>query len=131
VWIGSIVERATGRVVLYQIMDRSQDSLIPPIQRKIPHGSFIYSDEWASYKSLSNYEYTHFTVNHSAQEYARQQQFDGEILNVHINTAEGINREIRRRFSNKSSRNTERIDLVLSEIMYRRCGRSLFYPFKI
>jgi hypothetical protein len=130
-WIGGILERSTGLVKLYTIRDRSRASLLPPILNNIPHGSWIYSDDWVSYRTLGTHPYVHFSVNHSKKEYSRWQSWGVETVNVHINTLEGVNREIRRRFSNKSSRTSERVDLILAEIMYRRSNRSLFYPFKI
>ena len=91
----------------------------------------MYTNKWRSYRPLRSHEYIHFSVNHSKLEYAHKEQFGEQILNVHINTMEGVNHEIRQRFSNKSSRNTERMDLILNEIMYRRSGRSLYHAFKI
>ena len=101
-----------------------------PILQHIPAGSLIYSDEWSSYSAIDKHPYVHFSVNHSKKEFAREEEFCERIVNVHINSLEAVNREIRRRFSNKSSRKKERIDLTLAEIMYRRSGRDLFYPFK-
>lgn len=74
--------------------------------------------------------FVHFAVSHSKKEYKRTEDFAGETLNVHINTLEGINAVIRRALQNKSRRNIQRIDLILSEIMYRNSGRCLFAPFK-
>lgn len=130
-WIGGILERATGKVLLYKLQNRSQESLIGPICENVPHGSWIYTDEWISYRALSGEGYVHFTVNHSRNEYSRRVSFAGVTVNVHINTMEGLNREIRQKFANKSNRNTERVDLILAEIMYRHSGHSLFWPFKI
>lgn len=130
VWIGGILERETGKVLLYKLTDRSRLNLERQISQHIPAGSFVYSDEWPSYRHLGELGYVHYSVNHSKLEYVRTEQLGPLSLNVHINTLEGINREIRRRFSNKSSRTYSRIDLTLSEIMYRRSGNSLFYPFK-
>ena len=130
-WIGGIVERTTGKVVLKRISDLTAQTLIPWIQEHVPHGSFIYTDELRSYSTLKDKEYTHLSVNHSKHEYSRQEQFGTEILNVHINTLEALNREVRRRFANKSSRRMDRIDMVLAEIMYRYSGRPLFWAFKV
>jgi len=103
-WIGGILERATGRVLLYQVKDRSQQSLIPPILQNIPIGSWIYSDDWSSYGAIDKQPYMHFSVNHSKKEYCREEEFCDRKIKVHINT--------------------------LAEIMYRKCARDPFYPFK-
>jgi transposase len=129
-WIGGILERSTGKVVLYKINDRSRKSLIPPMLEKIPLGSWIYSDEWKSYQAIEKHPYVHLTVNHSKKEYSRHEEVGGRQVNIHINTLEGINRVIRKRFANKSSRNMERVELVLAEIMYRKSFQDLFHPFK-
>lgn len=130
-WIAGIVERATGKLLLYRVADRSRATLLPPILHSIPTGSFIYSDDWSAYRALDNSEYSHFSVNHSAGEYARLEDFGGQELSVHINTMEGTFRRVRQLLGNKSRRNIPRIDLMLAELMYRNSGRDLYYPFKV
>lgn len=130
-WIGGILERETGKVILYKLQSRSHQSLIPPILQHVPHGSVIYTDDWPSYRSLITHENIHFSVNHSIGEYAREETLGDEILSVHINGMEGLNREVRQKFANKSNRNLERVDLTLAEIIYRHSGRPLFWPFKM
>jgi len=131
IWVAGILERATGKIMLYQVDDKSKGSLIPPIQENVPHGSFVYSDSLPTYNRLNTLEYSHYTVNHSAREFSRLENINGETINVHINTLEGINHAVRQAFKNKSSRNSERVDLILAELMYRRSGRDLFHPFKV
>ena len=48
----------------------------------------------------------------------------------HNNTCEGVNSLIRRRLAYRSRRTMDYLDLILSEIVYRMSGRSLFDPFK-
>ena len=102
-WVSGIFERSTGKVLLYQVKKKSSKCLIPPILQHVPSGSWIYSDEWKSYGRLYNHPYIHLTVNHSKKEYAREENFGGRVVNVHINSLEQVNREIRRRFANKST----------------------------
>ena len=52
VWIAGILERSSGKVLLYRVPDRSTQSLAPPILGAIPEGSLIYSDELKSYNEL-------------------------------------------------------------------------------
>ena len=49
IWIGGILERATGKVLLFKLTDRSCPKLERHISQHIPAGSFIYSDEWPAY----------------------------------------------------------------------------------
>ena len=94
-------------------------------------GVFIYSDEWNGYKPLRHLPYVHRFVNHSAGEYERVDQIAGQNFTVSINRTEGENRVVRQKLSNKSTRTAANVDLVLSEIAYRRSGRSLFEPIKV
>jgi hypothetical protein len=130
VWVQSILERRTRRVFLHRIPSRSRPSMVPPVQLRVPANSIVYSDEHKSYGNLRHLGYYHATVNHSRGEYQRWGVVGGAMRNIHINGCEGINSMIRRRLSYKSRRTIEYLDLVLSEIMYRKSGRSLFAPFK-
>lgn len=129
-WIFGIVERETGLLFYTPVPNRSKSVLLPIIQEHIPPGSLLFSDDWSSYRNLDALGYHHYSVNHSKGEYSRDQEIDGKIVAVNINKLEGMNRVLRQRFANKSTRNMERMDLVLGELMYRYSGRSLFYPFK-
>jgi len=134
--IAGILERRTGKVLMYRVPDRSSLSLLPPVWQNIPRGSRVYSDSWPAYVNAPWEEHglSHWHVNHSANEYSRAEQVtfgDGhsEVLDVHCNTLEGLWSLVRRRLAYKTRRNVERIDLLLKEIMWRRCGLSLLLPF--
>jgi hypothetical protein len=129
-WVQSIIERTNGRTYLHRIENRSRPEMVPPIQELVPADSVVFTDEHRSYGNLGTIGYHHATVNHSAGEYQRWGVVAGLRRNIHINTCEGVNSLIRRRLAYKTRRTTEYIDLILSEIMYRRSGRSLFDPFK-
>ena len=85
---------AKGKTVVFGILERggelytsvvpsaSAKSLIPHIQRQVPMGTRVSSDEWAAYRSLSKIGYVHETVDHQAKEYARG--------DVHVNTLESF-----------------------------------------
>lgn len=130
IWVQSIAERATGQVYLTRVADRSAGSLIPTITALVPQGSYIFTDDWASYHSLRHHGYIHRTVNHSQGEYQREERISGELYSIHNNTCEGVNSLVRCRLAYRSRRTTNYLDLVLSEIVYRKSGRSLFDPFK-
>ncbi len=130
IWVQSIVERATGQVFLTRVLDRSTASLVPTITTLVPPGSYIFTDDWASYRSLPEHGYVHRTVNHSAGEYQRDDWIAGVRHSIHNNTCDGVNSLIRRRLAYRSRRTIHYLDLILSEIIYRMSGRSLFEPFK-
>ncbi len=129
--VASIYERASGKIIYYRVDDRSSLSLIPPIILHLPNGVFIYTDDWRSYRVLGTLMYVHRYVNHSAKEFVRVEEIAGLQITVSINNTEGINRVVRQKLSNKSCRTADNLDLVLSEIAYRRSGRSIFDPIKV
>lgn len=130
-WVMGLFERSSGKCRYFRVEDRSADSLVPPIVHYVPRGDFVYTDDWRAYRKLRNYPFYHFTVNHSAHEYARVEHVGPIEVNVHINNLEGLNAWVRAKLRNRSKRTLERLDLVLDEIMYRKSGRSLFAPFKV
>ncbi len=131
IYVGGIVERQTGKIKYYRLATRGGTSLVPPIVNSIPDGSFVYSDDWSGYNDLRNWNYHRFSVNHSAKEYSRLEHFGPFVLRVHINTIEGYNTWVRAKLRNRSKRTTERVDIMLDELMYRKSGRSLFGPIKV
>lgn len=78
-----------GGIVCIKMLDNVQKTTIQPIIRSVVQaGSTVYTDEYNIYNWLSN-EYEHKTVNHSAGEYARDEDGDGHH-EVHVNTMEGF-----------------------------------------
>ena len=71
-----------GRVVAMVSYKINQSTVYPFIQDYVEKGSKIFTDEFRLYDGVSALGYTHETVNHSNDEFAR-----GE---VHTNTIEGF-----------------------------------------
>jgi len=131
VWIAGILERATGKVLLYRVPDRSTQSLVPPILNAVPERAIILSDELKSYNALGTHTYQHYTVNHSRGEYQRSEDLgEGNILSVHINTLEGIFSTVRSRLRYRARRDLARLDLILDELMYRQSNANFMFPFQ-
>ena len=130
-WVAGILERATGKLVYYRVENRSSESLLPPITQRLPFGVFVYTDDWPAYRPLDEMMFLHYSVNHSAGEYARHEMVEGVPINVHINTIEGYNTWVRAKLRNRPRRTIQRLDVTLDEITYRCSGRSSFAPFKI
>jgi transposase-like protein len=79
----------TGEVVI-RLLDNVQQATIKPlILQTIMPGTQIYTDEYTIYSRLEAWGYPHKTVNHSAGEYARDEDGDG-FCEVHSNTMEGF-----------------------------------------
>lgn len=131
VWIAGILERSSGRVLLYRVADRTTQSLVPPILAAVPEGSLIYSDELKSYNELDKHTFEHYTVNHSRGEYQRTEHIGGgEVISVHINTLEGVWTTVRSRLRFRARRDLTRLDLILDELVYRHSNTSFMFPFK-
>ena len=78
-----------GQVVLHMLDNVQQVTIRPLIQATIASGSRVYTDEYQIYGRLEVWGYQHETVNHSAGEYARDDDGDG-FCEVHVNTIEGV-----------------------------------------
>jgi transposase-like protein len=85
-----MVEWETNTVLLYPVSDRSEETLIPIIQRHVEPGATIYSDGWSSYCSLNELGYNHFTVLHKYSfKKVYVKEGTGEEVQVHTNRIEG------------------------------------------
>ena len=78
-----------GEVVLHMLANVQQKTIQPILKRTIQLGSLIFTDEYDIYARLDVWGYQHKTVNHSAGEYARDEDGDG-FHEVHVNTMEGF-----------------------------------------
>ena len=85
----------TGEVVIRMLDNVQQATIKPLILQTIMPGTQIYTDEYniylcpRGYSRLEAWGYPHKTVNHSAGEYARDEDGDG-FCEVHSNTMEGF-----------------------------------------
>jgi transposase-like protein len=78
-----------GEVVLHMLANVQQKTIQPILKQTIRVGSLIFTDEYDIYARLDEWGYRHKTVNHSAGEYARDEDGDG-FHEVHVNTMEGF-----------------------------------------
>jgi transposase len=78
-----------GEVVIAMLPNVQRATIEPFIQQTIQAGSRLYANEYDIYNHLDQSGYTHKTVNHSAGEYARDEDGDG-FCKVHVNTMEGF-----------------------------------------
>lgn len=77
-----IYERADGIVYVEPVEDVTQDTLQDILRGKVTVSSTVYSDTWKSYNGLKETFEDHETINHGANEYARDE--------VTINGIEGF-----------------------------------------
>ena len=78
-----------GEVVISMLPNVQQKTIQPIIISTVASGSQFYTDEYNIYGRLPEWGYLHKSVNHSAGEYARDEDGDG-FHEVHINTLEGF-----------------------------------------
>ncbi len=79
-----------GQVRIVMLPNVQQKTIKPFIEQTISKGTLIYTDEYAIYSRLDEWGYSHKTVNHSAGEYARDEDGDG-FHEVHVNKMERKN----------------------------------------
>lgn len=78
-----------GNVHIKMMSNVQQVTIKPVITKVIKPGSMVYTDEYDIYNRLPEWGYQHKSVNHSAGEYARDENGDG-FHEVHVNTMEGF-----------------------------------------
>jgi len=78
-----------GEVVIRLLPNVQQVTIQPVITSTVVPGSQFYTDEYDIYDRLGEWGYLHKKVNHSAGEYARDEDGDG-FHEVHVNTLEGF-----------------------------------------
>jgi transposase-like protein len=78
-----------GEVSIKMLPNVQQVTIQPVMTKVIKAGSLIYTDEYNIYDRLEQWGYQHKSVNHSAGEYARDENGDG-FHEVHVNTMEGF-----------------------------------------
>jgi transposase-like protein len=78
-----------GDVCIQMLPNVQQTTIKPVILSRVAPGSLLYTDEYDIYNRLIEWGYRHKSVNHSAGEYARDEDGDG-FHEVHVNTMEGF-----------------------------------------
>ena len=79
----------SGEVVIQMLPNVQQVTIQPLMTKTIQPDSLVYTDEYNTYDRLEQWGYQHKSVNHSAGEYARDEDGDG-FHEVHVNTIEGF-----------------------------------------
>jgi transposase-like protein len=79
----------SGEVVIKMLANVQQVTIKPIIEAYVKKGALVYTDEYDIYGKLDIWGYGHKTVNHSAGEFARDEDGDG-FYEIHVNTMEGF-----------------------------------------
>ena len=96
------------------VSDRSKETLLEIIKRKILPGTTIYSDGWASYKCLVDNGYQHRVINHS------ENFVDPENPQVHTQTIESRWSALKRQVKRKGTNLKVHIEEYFMEYVYRK-----------
>jgi len=80
--VQGIIQRGK-HAIIYPIPDRTEQTLKGNIVKHVNKFAYIVTDTASAYGGLNCMGYTHFTVNHSAEEYSRGG-------GIHANTIEGL-----------------------------------------
>ena len=56
VWVFSMTEKSSGKIIALPVIDRTKDTLISLIKKYIKKGSTIYSDSRSAYQGLNDLE---------------------------------------------------------------------------
>jgi transposase len=83
-----LLERG-GRVIVRMLANVQQKTIKPLFTKFVAAGSLVNTDEYVIYDRLEAWGYEHVSVNHSAGEFARDDDSDG-VFEVHVNTLEGF-----------------------------------------
>lgn len=86
--IFGMIQRS-GDAIIWMLDNVRQETIKPLILQTVEEGTLINTDEYAIYSRLTDWGYAHKTVNHSAGEYARDEDGDG-FHEIHVNTMEGL-----------------------------------------
>lgn len=84
-----MVERG-GRVKAKHVKSSGVRVLLPEIEQHVDNKAVVYSDEYGSYKKLSNLGYDHNSVNHSEYQYVVGRVHTQNIENVWSHMKRGI-----------------------------------------
>lgn len=123
-----MVERDTNTLVMYPVSDRSEDTLLPIIERHVEKGSTIYSDGWSAYCHLNDAGYDHFTVLHKysfKKTYVNTRTQEIEV--VHTNRIEGAWKHAKDHFRRLVGTKLAQFEGHLAEIMWRQAERGNIY----
>lgn len=86
-----MVERGTGRSLVFRVPDRQRQTLVTRLVREfIEPGTVIISDKFSPYFNLSDVGYIHLMVNHS-------ENFVDPYTGAHSNTIEGLWSQVKRK----------------------------------
>ena len=86
--MAATIGRESGRACLHVVKNSDRPTLEGLVQATTRPGATLNTDEWVGYGRVSELGRGHATVDHSAREWARDDDGDG-VREVHCDTMEG------------------------------------------
>lgn len=105
-------DRTSKQFFIESVPDRSSETLLSVIQRKIKSGTTITSDCWKAYDCLNHEDYKHLTVNHKIN-------FVDPNVGAHTQNIEQTWRETRANIPHYGIRTYHYVDYI-AEFLFRR-----------
>lgn len=131
VWVGGILHPDTGRVVLFELPDRGGPTLNAKIEEFIPDDSILFTDAWPGYSDVPA-RYHHFSVNHSAGEYVREEDHPTlGHLTVTTNDLEGFWCKLKSGIANRHDRSMKRLRQLMNNFMFLSTERKVLDLIKL
>lgn len=124
-WVFGLVQQQSRKVSLHIVRRRTKKILIPIINRIVTPGSYIYHDDWSSYRKLHDFGYKHGVVNHSKEFKSKE--------GVCTNTIEGIWGDVKTKIRTMHGVLFRDLNTYLQEYCYRYMNKdengSIYHNF--
>ncbi len=137
-WVWGVYEQATGKCWFERIPNRTRNTLMAVVELHVPVGTIICTDEFSSYThGLSARGYFHYSVNHSAGEYVRDEECDYGTDGVPIqfqcttNHLESKWALLRGLMRPRKLRTVTHLDAQLSRMMFESANRRIFELYTV
>ncbi len=112
-----------GKVWAEIVPNVEAKTLLSLLNQRVKQGSIVCTDTFKSYTGIAAREYIHRLVNHSKGEYSKEGN--------HINGLEGFWGYLKRKLASKGGIRRERLNLYLSEYVWRYNNRDLNVKQKV
>lgn len=120
-WVFGGVERGSNECFFEVVGDRTKETLLEIIKRRILPGTEVISDYWRAYNCLQHEGYRKLRVNHKLH-------FKDPVTGAHTNTIEGlwswIKRSLRGIRRVRGNAGEDEYDPYLAEFMWRKRHRN-------
>lgn len=122
----------SSRIMYAKIIpDEKTATLEAAILEWVPLASIVYTDAHAAFRRLLDLGYEHYSVNHTAGEYARQDSdVFGDEITVTTNHVESLWSQLRPRVEPHYARNLDRISSEVKRLVYETNGYHIFDLFR-